>query len=104
MTFIEFGNTTKKHKKLYTLGFILLAGLVVGNIAMYNQVIGMRHQIEDIKDGIEKSQVLHVELEDAFFDTLDAIDADTFLQEQGYVSEKHPAYMHGSPALSHQDL
>jgi len=104
MTFIEFGNTTKKHKTLYTLGFIILAGLVVGNITMYNQVIGMKHQLEDVKDTIERSQVLHVELEDQLFDMLDEIDANTFLQEQGYISEKHPSYMHGSPVLSHQDL
>ncbi|GEM_PF-6937377 len=104
MTFIEFGNTTRKHKTLYALGSLVLAGLVIGNIALYNQVIGMKHNLEDIKDTIERSQVLQVELEDQVFDILDQVDADTFLQQQGYVSEKHPSYMHGSPVLSHQDL
>lgn len=104
MTFIEFGNTTKKHKTLYVVGSLVFAGLVIGNIVLYNQVIGMKHNLEDVKDAIEKSQVLQVELEDHVFDMLDEIDADTFLQERGYISEKHPSYMHESPALSHQEL
>lgn len=104
MTFIEFGNKKNKYKTLYSVSFIVLIGMIVANIGIYNNLIATKHKVDDLKEAINTAQIKNVELEDQIFNTINTIQAETFLQERGYVSERSPSYTYESSILSHQDL
>ena len=100
MTVIEFG----KRELRINFAISLLVGLIVismtWGIFLYNQLIGLRHDIAKGEQMLDNIQVRNAELKNSLYEILDGTSPESFLESNGLVVEKNPQYSKVSNSVS----
>lgn len=74
------------------VGFAAVAAAVFA----YLQTVGLRHDVEERRAGLDKLRIENVELKNKFFQLVDSENLVNIAEERGLVREKNPQWVSGS--------
>jgi hypothetical protein len=92
MTVIEFG---KRDYKINTYTTLLIVALILSagfGIALYGNLINLRHDVAQNEDILSKLQVQTAEIRSSFLGIMDGSSDPSLIQSSGLVLDKSPQY------------
>lgn len=101
MTVIEFGKRDLKINFFIAslvVAFVLCAGW---GIVLYNNLIGLRHDVKETKEILSHAQVRNAELKNELYHITDSVLEEAFLSESGLVLDQSPQYVKMLSVVSH---
>lgn len=75
----------------WLLGFVI-AGGVLFSIVFHNQLVDLRHDTGEVRKGIERAEVVNVELVSRLSAVTDPTDPEGWLRDRGFTLEGRPVY------------
>lgn len=100
MTVIEFGKRDLKIN-FFIASLVVVVILSAGwGVVLYNNLIGLRHDIQTTRQTLAQEQVRNAELKNDLYHVMDSVLEETFLAESGLVLDQDPQYVKMSSVLS----
>lgn len=76
---------------------LVLIGLAVFSIYLYNQNVGLRHLISQNSRELQSQVVKNSDLKNQYYQVLSAKAVESVAREKGLVREKNPQYLESKP-------
>jgi hypothetical protein len=104
MTVIEFGSKDVKINFAISALFVFLIVSVAWGVSLYQNIITVRHDIEQSTALAETIQVKNAELKNQLYQITDSVGQEAFLQDSGLVADPSPRYVQTSAAVSYMSF
>jgi len=92
MTFVRSEKQNISNILLIIFGALLVFGFIY-LIAVYNQMVNLRHGISDMRAETQKLGVQSAELKDQLFKIFDPSKVEALAKDRGLVKENKPSYL-----------
>lgn len=100
MTVIEFGKRDYKINTYTTLLVITLILSAVFEIAIYSNIINLRHNVAQNESDFNDLQVQTAEMRSSLLGMMDGSSDPSFIQSSGLVLDKNPQYFTSKELIS----